>query len=192
MPNLVVWAGAGIALALVSLFGCSLLLTQHGARRALAGIAWLFGLAFTITGALGSQHGGRELAARTDGAITGERARLEAAYRRASDELAALPPARPAPVINTELSGILKDVKLQDCRGWLESKKLRAVCVKRVEPLRTEQATALSRQRLQTAIGRSHGRARQAHRGQASECGRIRRAALPCGRSDPRRRGSAR
>lgn len=152
LPESVIWAGAGCALALVSLFGLSLALTCNGARQASACTAWLLALSFTIVAALGSQHGGRELAARTDGAITGERARLESAYRRASDELATLPAARPAAVIETELAAILQDTKLQGCQGWLDSKKSRAVCVERVEPLRAEQATALSRQRLQATM----------------------------------------
>lgn len=102
-PESAVWAGAGIALALISLFGFSLALTCNGAKRTAASAAWLLGLAFTITAALGSQHGGRELAARTDGAITGERARLESAYKRASDELATLPAARASAVIDNSL-----------------------------------------------------------------------------------------
>lgn len=152
LPESVIWSGAGIALALVSLFGFSLALTCNGARRTSACVAWLLGLSFTIIAALGSQHGGRELATRTDGAITGERARLESAYKRASDELGTLPTARPAAVIDTELAGILKDPKLQDCQGWLENKRLRTICIEQVEPRRAEQSIARQRERLQTTM----------------------------------------
>lgn len=141
-----------MALALVSLFGLSLVLTHHGQRRAVAGVAWLLGLTFTIVAALGSQHGGRELAGRTDSAIAGERARLEAAYKRESEELAALPPARPASVADAELAVILKDVRLKDCRGWLENRRFRTICVEKVEPARAEQSIARERERLQTAM----------------------------------------
>ncbi len=151
-PESLVWAGAGIALALVSLFGFSLMLTHHGARRTAASAAWLLGLAFTITAALGSQHSGRELAARTDDAITGERARLEAAYKRASEELATLAAARASAIIDNELAVILKDDRLHGCQGWLENKKLRATCVTAVEPRRAELATAQQRERLQTTM----------------------------------------
>ena len=104
LPESTIWAAAGIALALVSLFGLSLVLTHHGQARTTAGVAWVLGLTFTVVAALGSQHGGRELAGRTDVAATGDRARFEADHKRAVDELALLPATRPAAVIDQELA----------------------------------------------------------------------------------------
>ncbi len=147
-----VWAAAGVALAIVSLTGLAAALTCSGTMRRTALGAWLLALAFVIVAGLGSQHGGRELAARTDSASTGDRARHEAAYKRAAHELAALPAARPARVIENELAVILKDTRLKGCTGWLESKRLRTICVERVEPLRAEQSIALERQLLQEAM----------------------------------------
>ncbi len=148
-----VWAAAGIALALVSLFGLSLVLANHGQARATAGIAWLLGLTFTVVAALGSQHGGRELAGRLDGAATGDRVRFEADHKRAAGELALLPATRPAGVIDQELATpVLMDSRLKGCSGWLESWRLRKVCADKVAPLRAEQAIAADRARLQTAM----------------------------------------
>jgi hypothetical protein len=152
LPESLVWAAAGIALALVSLFGLSLMLTHQGQRRAAAGIAWLLGLTFTVIAALGSQHGGRELAGRVDGAAIGDRARYEADYKRGVDDLALLPATRPAAVIGQELVTILQDQRLRDCRGWLASWRLRKVCTDRVEPVRAELANAQARERLQATM----------------------------------------
>ena len=152
-----VWAAAGIALALVSLFGLSLVLTNHGPRRTAAGIAWLFGLIFIVVAALGSQHGGRELAGRLDGAATGDRARHEADYKRAVDALALLPATRPVAVIDQELAAILLDSRLRGCAGWLKNWRLRKVCTDKVAPLRAEQAIAGDRARLQTTMAAASG-----------------------------------
>lgn len=141
-PESVLWATAGAALAVVSLVGLSVALTSHGPARRAAYAAWVLSLAFTVVAALGSQHGGREFASRLDSASTGDRTRLEADHKRATDALALLPAARPSGVINEELATHLKDARLADCRGWLESKRLRTICVMTVEPLRTELATA--------------------------------------------------
>ena len=152
LPESLVWAAAGIALALVSLFGLSLMLTHHGQARTTAGIAWSLALIFTVVAALGSQHGGRELAGRTDDAATGNRARFEADHKRATDDLALLPATRPATVIDQELVLLLQDTRLKGCTGWLESWRLRNTCVEKVAPLRAEQSIAGDRVRLQTAI----------------------------------------
>jgi hypothetical protein len=147
-----IWCAAGISLAIVSLTGLSAALGSHGTMRRAALAAWALSLAFVIVSQLGSQHSGRELATRVDSATTGDRARHEAAYKRASDELAALPAARPSAVVETELATILNDSRLKGCAGWLESRRLRTICVERVEPLRAEQSVARERQRLQTAM----------------------------------------
>jgi hypothetical protein len=152
LPESVIWAAAGIALALVSLFGLSFALTCNGQARTVACTAWLLGLTFTVVAALGSQHGGRELAGRLDGAATGDRARHEADYKRAVDDLALLPATRPAAVIEQELAVLLQDQRLKGCNGWLESWRLRKTCTDKVAPLRAEQAIAGDRARLQTAI----------------------------------------
>jgi hypothetical protein len=147
-----IWAAAGTALAIVSLTGLSAALASSGTTRRAAFAAWGLSLAFVVVAGLGSQHGGREAATRTDNANTGDRARHEVAYKLASDQLAALPAARPVGVIATELGAILKDTRLGDCRGWLESKRLRTICVERVEPLRNELATAEARAKAQDAM----------------------------------------
>ena len=147
-----IWAAAGVALALVSLFGLAIALSCNGPTRGTAYTAWVLGLTFTVVAALGSQHGGRELAGRLDGAATGDRARFEADHKRASDELALLPAARPAPVINQELAVLLQDTRLKGCAGWLESWRLRKTCAEKVEPVRAELANAHERERLQTAM----------------------------------------
>ena len=136
----------------MSLFGLSFALTCNGQARTTAGIAWLLGLTFTVVAALGSQHGGRELAGRLDGASTGERTRLESTYTRASDALALLPATRPAAVIGQQLAVLLQDERLKGCSGWLDNWRLRKVCADKVNPLRTEQSMALERQRLQTTM----------------------------------------
>ncbi|MCC7251615.1 hypothetical protein [Hyphomicrobium sp.] len=148
----VVWSVAGIALAIVSLTGLAAAISTRGTMRRAAFTAWLIALAFVIVAGLGSQHGGRELATRTDNATTGDRTRAEAVYKRAAADLAALPAARPAGVIDNELAVLLKDTRLRGCAGWLESKRLRTVCVEKVEPLRAEQSIAHERQRLQQTM----------------------------------------
>jgi hypothetical protein len=55
-------------------------------------------------------------------------------------------------VVDNELATILKETRLADCRGWLESKRLRTICVERVEPLRAELANALAREKAQTVM----------------------------------------
>lgn len=151
-PESWIWTTAGVALAVVSLTGLSAALSSRGVLRAAATTAWLLSLLFVVVAGLGSQHGGRELAARTDGAATSERARHEAAYKRASAELEALPTARPAGVIKTELVVVLKDTRLRDCQGWLASRRLRTVCVEKVEPLRAELANAQAREKARRAM----------------------------------------
>jgi hypothetical protein len=147
----VAWGAAGAALALVSLLGLSIALASHGSSRRAGFVAWGLALAFTITAALGSQHAGREHASRLDSAGTGDRARLEADWKRATDALAMLPQARPSGVISQQLAALLKDSRLADCKGWLASKSLRTVCVEKVEPRRTELATAEARDAAQKA-----------------------------------------
>jgi hypothetical protein len=141
VPEAVLWAGAGVALALCSLGGIS-------TRRALAVCVYALGLAFTAIAALGSQHGGRALNEATAAALTGERGRLEAQYKRADAAIAKLPATRPTAVVQAELDAVLRDPRLNGCYGWLENSRLRAVCVERVEPLRTELANATERKRL--------------------------------------------
>ena len=152
LPESTIWAAAGIALALVSLFGLSFALTCNGQSRTVACTAWLLGLTFTVVAALGSQHGGRELAGRTDGAATGDRARFQADHTRAVDALALLPVTRPADLIQRELDLTLQDVLLKNCQTWLESRRLRKVCAEKVEPARAELANARERSRLQAAM----------------------------------------
>jgi hypothetical protein len=81
-------------------------------------------LTFTAIAALGSLHGGRSLNEATAAALTGERTRLEAQYKRADMTLDRLPEARPVAVIQAELDAILTDGRLNDCQGWLESSRL--------------------------------------------------------------------
>jgi hypothetical protein len=123
-------------------------LAASGARRYLAAAVYALGLAFTAIAALGSQHGGRSMNEATATALTGERSRLESAYRRADTALGKLPATRPVAVVQAELDGVLKDPRLNDCRGWLQNSRLRATCIERVEPLRAELANANERQRL--------------------------------------------
>ena len=144
-----VWAAAGVALAIVSLTGLSAARQCSETMRRAALGAWLLALAFVLVSGLGSQHGGRELASRTDTAATGDRTRAEAAYTRAGSELAALPAARPVGVLENELSSILQDTRLKGCSGWLENKRLRTICVERVEPIRVELETAKARAEAQ-------------------------------------------
>lgn len=147
-----IWSGAGIALALVSLFGLSLMLTHHGQARRAAGLAWALGLSFTLVAALGSQHGGRELATRTEGAAVGDHARHQADYDRATAQLAKLPETRPVGVIQQELAVLLQDERLKGCAGWLDSARLRKVCDGKVAPARTELANAQARETAQAAM----------------------------------------
>src|SRR5262249_50828062 len=72
---------------------------------------------------------------------------LEAAYRRAEAALGKLPETRPVAVVQTELDAKLRDPRLNNCSGWLESSRLRAVCIG-VEPVRKELANSQERQRL--------------------------------------------
>lgn len=152
LPESLVWAGAGIALALVSLFGLSLMLTHHGQQRATAGIAWALGLTFTVVAALGSQHGGRELATRTEGAVVGNHVRHQADYGRAAAQLAELPATRPAAVIQQELAVLLQDRRLKSCSEWLDSARLRKTCATQVTPARIELANAQARETAQAAM----------------------------------------
>jgi len=147
-----IWAGAGVALALVSLFGLSLVLTNHGHRRRAAAIAWVLGLGFTVVAALGSQHGGRELAGRTESAAVGNHARHRADYDRATATLAGLPATRPAAVIGGEIAALLQDRRLKDCNERLASWRLRKVCDEKVAPARAELANALERETAQAAL----------------------------------------
>jgi hypothetical protein len=73
LPEAVIWCGAGVGLALISLAGISGALTNTGSRRILAAVAYVFGLSFTVVAALGSQHGGRSLNEATATALTSER-----------------------------------------------------------------------------------------------------------------------
>lgn len=148
----VVWAGAGIALALVSLFGLSLVLTNHGQRRRAAGIAWVLAMGFTVVAAVGSQHGGRELAGRTESAAVGHHARHQADYDRAAATLAALPVTRPAAVIEGEIAALLQDKQLKGCNERLASWRLRKVCDEQVTPARAELANARARETAQAAL----------------------------------------
>jgi hypothetical protein len=148
LPEAVIWCGAGVGLALISLAGISGALTNTGSRRILAAVAYVFGLSFTVVAALGSQHGGRSSNEATAMALTSERSRLEVAYKRADAALGRLPETRPVAVIQSELDAILKDMRLNDCQGWLENSRLRATCVERVEPRRKELANAQERKRL--------------------------------------------
>jgi hypothetical protein len=123
-------------------------LASKGARRYLAASVYALGLTFTAIAARGSQHGGRSLSEATATALTGERNRLESAYMRADAALSKLTATRPVAVIEAELNAKLKDPRLNNCTGWLESSRLRAVCVEYVEPLRKELGDANERQRL--------------------------------------------
>lgn len=152
LPESLIWAGAGIALALVSLFGLSLALTCNATSRAAATAAWLLALSFTVVAALGSQHGGRELAGRTEAAAVGDHGRAQADYDRAAAALAQLPETRPAAVIQGELSVLLQDKRLKDCAVWLDSGRLRKVCSTQVLPARTELANAQARETAQAAM----------------------------------------
>jgi hypothetical protein len=127
-------------------------LTTKGARRVMACVVYALGLSFTGIAALGSQHGGRALNEATARALSGERARLESQYRRADAALTKLPEARPTAAIRAEIDAALKDPRLNDCHGWLQSTRLRAVCVEKVEPLRAELANAEERQRLTSEL----------------------------------------
>lgn len=152
LPESVIWAGAGIALALVSLFGLSLALTCHGQARRAAALAWLLGLSFTVVAALGSQHSGRELAGRSEVAAAGNRARHQTDYDSAVATLAKLPETRPIAVIENELSVLLQDERLKGCAVWLDSARLRKVCETKVQPARTELANAQAREAAQASM----------------------------------------
>jgi len=147
-----IWAGAGVALALVSLFGLSLMLAHHGAQRRAAGIAWVLALGFTVVAALGSQHGGRELAGRTESAAVGNHARHQADYDRAAATLPALPTTRPVAVIEGEIAALLQDKRLNGCNERLASWRLRKVCDEKVAPARAELANARARETAQAAL----------------------------------------
>jgi hypothetical protein len=108
-PEAIIWAGAGVALALLSLGGMSMALTTRGARRIMACVVYALGLSFTAIAALGSQHGGRVLSEATSAALIGECSRLDAQYKRADAALAKLPETRPAAVNQSELDALLKD-----------------------------------------------------------------------------------
>lgn len=112
-------------------------------------------LAFLTAGtllALASQHGGRELGARVDGAATGDRARHQADYKRAVDALALLPATRPAAVIDQELAVLLQDRRLKGWNEWLPSWRLRKTCDEKVAPARAELANAQAREAAQAAM----------------------------------------
>jgi hypothetical protein len=89
------------------------------------------------------------LTTRTDGAVTGDRTRHEAANKRASDELAALPSTRPVALLQALLARELSDAALNDCHGWQDSKRARKRCVEIVEPARAELANAEAREKAQ-------------------------------------------
>ncbi|KWT66690.1 hypothetical protein APY04_2321 [Hyphomicrobium sulfonivorans] len=147
-----IWSAAGVALALVGLFGLSLAMASHGQHRRAAAAAWLLGLAFTVVAALGSQHGGRELAGRSETATVGHHARHEADHDRAAAELAALPATRPVAVIEQQLAMLLQDKRLKDCNERLASWRLRKVCEEQVAPLRNELANAEAREKALEAL----------------------------------------
>jgi hypothetical protein len=152
LPEQIIWAGAGAALALLSLVGISGALTNTGLRRLLAALAYLLSLSFTIISALGSQHGGRILNEATSTALVGT-SKLEEAYKRAEATLAKVPQTRPASVIQADIDAeIAKDQRLNDCDGWVDNSRLRATCVNKINPLRKELANAIARERLEKEL----------------------------------------
>lgn len=70
-----------------------------------------------------------------------QRARIET-------ELAALGTGRPSAAIAPELAALLIDKRLANCDTWLESVRLRAVCIEKAAPLRVELAKAQRREAL--------------------------------------------
>ena len=154
-------AAVGAACALACLLAPRQLVAATKGRdvaRALAAAAMLaVAIPVAVSAALGAAATAREQAARLEAKSVGDRQRVQAAYDRAAGDLARLPATRPIAVIETDLASVLKDGRLNDCQGWLESSKLRTVCIEKVEPSRKELATAQERARLLTALdGASH------------------------------------
>ena len=54
--------------------------------------------------------------------------------------------------VRGDLSALLSNKKLNDCEGWLESIKLRTVCIEQVAPLRSELAKAERREKLEAGL----------------------------------------
>jgi hypothetical protein len=150
----VVWAGAGVALALLSVSGMSMVLISRGAtRKALAGTVYLLGLGFTAIAAVGSQHAGRDFNAATSESLVGQRQRLEAAYNRANDTLSKLPTARPADVVQTDIERIMLANGIHDCATtWDNTILQQKICASRIEPLKAEIATGKESERLKAEL----------------------------------------
>jgi hypothetical protein len=142
----------GAACAIGCLLGPRLLLQAIKMRDAGRAIAAALMIAIAapvaISAALGAAATARETAARAETKATGDQQRAQAAYERATAALARLPVTRPVAALEAALSAALKDTRLHDCRGWLASARLRAVCIRDVEPLRLELANAQERARL--------------------------------------------
>jgi hypothetical protein len=150
----IVWAGAGTALALLSVSGMSMVLISRGAtRKALAGTVYLLGLGFTAIAAVGSQHAGRDFNAATADSLQGQRARLESAYKRASDSLSQLPAARPAEIVQTDIERIMLANGIHDCATtWDNTILQQKTCASRIEPLKAEIAAGKESERLKTEL----------------------------------------
>ncbi len=72
--------------------------------------------------------------------------------QRIESELASIGYVRPSQAVRGELNAVLSNKKLNNCEGWLESLKLRTVCIEQVAPLRTELAKAERKEKLEAGL----------------------------------------
>jgi len=73
----------------------------------------------------------------------------QAQRNRIEVELATIGTGRPSGAISAELNAILTDRRLANCETWLESTRLRTICIEKVAPLKSELASAERRETLQ-------------------------------------------
>lgn len=128
-------------------------LRAFGSWRVGTGLAMLVlgtvAIAYSLTAELSLMAGARgdliaeRAAANTVAKNTAtQRSRIEA-------ELVSLGTGRSAAAIEIELAPVLTDKRLANCDEWLESVRLRTLCIEKVAPLRSELASAERRETLQ-------------------------------------------
>jgi hypothetical protein len=74
------------------------------------------------------------------------------AHQRIESELAQIGYVRPSAAIRSELTTLLANPKLNNCDGWLETIKLRTMCIEQIAPLRTELAEAERKEKLEAGL----------------------------------------
>ena len=151
LPTSIVWGAVAIAVSTGLALAPSACLLSLSARRYTAAAVSLVALvvfgAYSVTAALGSASGSRMVAQTEAAEIVTTRTRYQSSYETAKSELDQLPPARPAAELNSEIDGLLRTPGADDCKE-INGKVTRSVCPQ-VDTLRTEEARAVRREKLQ-------------------------------------------